>query len=124
MKRIEELYKRFRFLLMAVPFLVLLLPFVGKGWSPRYWDAAVFLTQCPFVAIGHSVREDESMSGFFTIGFLVCFFLFLDRFSSWSFGHRDASLVCLGIFALMIVIEIFGIEILGWTMAKFGRQPG
>jgi hypothetical protein len=109
---------------MAVPFLVLLLPLIAKGWSPRYWDAAVFLTQCPFVAIVHSVREEESMSGFFTIGFIVCFFFYLDRFSSWSFGHREATLACLGIFALMIVIEVFGIEILGSAMAKFGRQPG
>lgn len=64
------------------------------------------------------------MSGLFTIGFVLCFFLYVDQFSRWAFGWRESVLSCVGIFALMIVIEVLAIEILGWAMAKFGSRAG
>lgn len=122
MKRIGEIYKQFRFLLMIIPFLVFLLPFIAKGWSPRFWDAAILITQCPFIAIGHSVRDDESMSGLFTIGFIACFFVFIDQFARITHGLRESTLACLGVFALMLVIEVLAIEVLGWALAKLGQR--
>ena len=122
MKRLGELYKRFRFLLMVIPFLVLVLPFLATGWSPRFWNATILLTQCPFIAIGHSVRDDESMSGLFTIGFLLCFFIFIERFSNLTYDHKESSIASLGLLALMIVFEVFAIEILGWFLNRFSQR--
>jgi hypothetical protein len=107
---------------MIIPFLVFLLPLIAKGWSPRFWDAAILLTQCPFIAIGHSVRDDESMSGLFSIIFVACFFVFIDQFARITYGLRESALACLGVFALMLVIEVLAIEVLGWAMAKFGSR--
>lgn len=107
---------------MIIPFLVFLLPLIGKGWSPRFWDAAILLTQCPFIAIGHSVRDDESMSGLFTIGFIAGFFVFVDQFARITYGLRDSTLACLGVFALMLVVEVMAIEVLGWALAKLSQR--
>ena len=122
MKRIGEIYKQFRFLLMIIPFLVFLLPLIAKGWSPRFWDAAILLTQCPFIAIGHSVRDDESLSGLFTIVFIAGFFVFVDQFARITYGLRESSLACVGVLTLMLIIEVLAIELLGWTLAKLDQR--
>ena len=107
---------------MVIPFLVFLLPLIAKGWSPRFWDAAILLTQCPFIAIGHSVRDDESMSGLFTIVFIAGFFVFVDQFARITYGLRESSLACVGVLTLMLIIEVLAIELLGWTLAKLDQR--
>ncbi|MEI7986477.1 MAG: hypothetical protein WCI55_12695 [Armatimonadota bacterium] len=122
MKRIGEIYQKFRFLLIVIPFLVFLLPLVAKGWSPRFWDALILLTQCPFIAIGHSVRDDENMSGLFSIGFIIFFFVFIDQFARITYAMRGTTLACVGVFALMLLIEVMAIEVLGWALAKLSQK--
>lgn len=123
MKKIGKTLERYRFLLLVIPFLVLLLPFIGKVWSMRFWDAAILLTQCPFIAVGHSVRQDESASGFFTIGLVIGFFLLADRFSNITYAMRDSTFACLGVLAILIVVEIAAIELIGWALSKSGQKP-